>query len=132
MKRNSFGRSIASVIVLVLFIIAAVGSSSTFINDEDAVLKDMQGAWVGYDHEGGIYTHYKLVISNKTFEGWMQTANTSSEPSWSSNPDETGTFKLSPVQGYTNTSGNYRNIKKHYQYEKKKFTHYPLLILNLL
>ncbi len=99
-----------SVLVVIVFAILAIGSETVDIKDEAAVLEDMQGTWVGYDHAVGIYTHYKINISDKTFKGWMQTSNTSSEPSWSSKPDETGTFKLSPVQGYTNTSGNYRNI----------------------
>jgi hypothetical protein len=51
-----------------------------------------------------------LQISGNDFKGWLQTEYTNSEPNWSSQPDETGTFTLSPVQGYTNTSGNYRNI----------------------
>lgn len=99
-----------SVLVVIAFAILAIGSETVDINDEDAVLEDMQGTWVGYDHEGGIYTHYKLEISGNNFKGWLQTAYTNSEPSWSSKPDETGTFTLSPVQGYTNSSSNYRNI----------------------
>lgn len=98
-------------IIAIFVIIAIIGSFlKVDINDEEAVIKDMQGTWVGYDHEGGIYTHYKLQISGTNFKGWFQTAYTSSEPNWSSQPDETGTFTLSPVQGYTNSAGNYRNI----------------------
>lgn len=98
-------------IILIVIVLYFIGSIfKVDINDEQAVIKDMQGTWVGYDHEGGIYTHYKLQISGNDFKGWLQTAYTNSEPNWSSQPDETGTFTLSPVQGYTNTSGNYRNI----------------------
>jgi len=98
-------------IILIVIVLYFIGSIfKVDINDEKAVIKDMQGTWVGYDHEGGIYTHYKLQISGNDFKGWLQTEYTNSEPNWSSQPDETGTFTLSPVQGYTNTSGNYRNI----------------------
>lgn len=98
-------------IIAIVIIMAIIGSFlKVDINDEEAVIKDMQGTWVGYDHEGGIYTHYRLQITGTNFKGWLQTAYTSSEPAWSSQPDETGTFTLSPVQGYTNSSGNYRNI----------------------
>lgn len=98
-------------IIAIIVIIAIIGSFfKVDINDNEAVIKDMQGIWVGYDHEGGVYTHYKLQISGTNFKGWFQTAYTSSEPNWTSQPDETGTFTLSPVQGYTNSAGNYRNI----------------------
>jgi hypothetical protein len=80
------------------------------IRDDKAVTENMQGTWVGYDHDNGIYTHYKLQISGNKFKGWLKTANTDDEPTWSDQPDETGTFTLSPVQGYTNLSGKYRNI----------------------
>lgn len=99
--------------LFVIIIGALVSILSLFnvdIEDEQAVIKDMEGTWIGYDHGNGIYTHYKLVISGKTFKGWMKTTYTNKEPSWSSQPDERGTFTLSPVQGYTNSSGNYRNI----------------------
>lgn len=98
-------------IILIVAILAFIGSFfKVDIKDEEAVTKDMQGTWVGYDHEGGIYTHYKLNISGNEFNGWIETSYTDDEPSWSSQPTETGTYSLSPVQGYTNSSGKYRNI----------------------
>ncbi len=106
MKKIGCGTIIAIVVIL-----AIIGSFlKVDIKDEKAVIKDMQGTWVGYDHESGIYTHYKLQISGTNFRGWLQTGYTDDEPSWNSQPDETGTFSLSPVQGYTNASGKYRNI----------------------
>lgn len=80
------------------------------IKDEKAVIDRMQGVWVGYDHNNGIYTHYKLQVSGSNFKGWFTVENTDDEPTWSEQPSETGTFTLSPVQGYTNLSGKYRNI----------------------
>lgn len=101
---------LAAVVVAVVFGLLYQAIFSVSIDDEKAVVKDMQGTWVGYDHESGVYTHYKLQISGNNFKGWFQTAYTDDEPSWSSQPDETGTYTLSPVQGYTNASGKYRNI----------------------
>lgn len=98
-------------LIAIFAILVVIGSFlKTDIEDEQAVIKDMQGTWVGYDHEGGVYTHYKLQISGTNFKGWLQTAYTNDEPSWNSQYEETGTFTLSPVQGYTNTSNKYRNI----------------------
>lgn len=98
-------------IIIIVLILAGIGSLFTVdIKDEQAVIKDMQGKWVGHDHENGIYTHYRLEISGNSFKGWFQVAQTDDEPSWSSQPEESGTFSLSPVQGYTNSSGKFRNI----------------------
>ena len=113
MKTN-ISKRIASVFVISFFLVLAAGSLSTAdINDEQAVTKAMQGTWVGNDHEGaslGVYTHYKLIVSGNNFMGWLMNAYTIDEPSWPSQPDETGTFSLSPVQGYTNSAGKFRNI----------------------
>ncbi len=112
MKRNRF-ENIASIIALSLFIIAAVGSSSADINDKDAVVKDMQGAWIGNSHDGigeFQYIHYKVEIFDNNFKGWIEVGRTSDEPSWNSTPDVTGTWSLSEVLTYTNSSSRYRNI----------------------
>lgn len=99
-----------TLIVLAVIIGLAIGIGGTDINSAKDVIERMQGSWTGYDHEGGIYTHYKLVINGNSFRGWMQTAYTDDTPNFASSPDATGTFTLSPVQGYTNSSGKYRNI----------------------
>lgn len=99
-----------TLIVLAVIIGLAIGIGGTDINSTKDVIEDMQGSWTGYDHEGGIYTHYKLVINGNSFKGWMQSAYTDDTPNFASSPDVTGTYTLSPVQGYTNSSGKYRNI----------------------
>lgn len=99
-----------TLIILAVIIVVAVGIGGADITSENAVIEQMQGSWVGNDHEGGIYTHYKLVISGRSFKGWMQPAYTDDTPNFASSPDVAGTFTLSPVQGYTNSSGKYRNI----------------------
>lgn len=99
-----------TLIFLAVIIGLAIGIGGADINSSKDVIERMQGSWTGYDHEGGIYTHYKLVISGNSFKGWMQTAYTDDTPNFASSPDVTGTYALSPVQGYTNSSGKYRNI----------------------
>jgi|APTNR8051073442_1049403.scaffolds.fasta_scaffold02409_10 hypothetical protein len=99
-----------TLIVLAVIIGLAIGIGGADINNSKDVIERMQGSWTGYDHEGGIYTHYKLVINGNSFKGWMQTAYTNDTPNFASSPDVTGTYTLSPVQGYTNSSGKYRNI----------------------
>ena len=107
--KNRLIKTALSIATTVVFLLFALGSGVD-IKDEKAVIKDMQSTWVGYDHEAGVYTHYKLQITGNNFKGWIQTAYTDDEPTWSNQPNEAGTFTLSPVQGYTNTSGNFRNI----------------------
>jgi hypothetical protein len=111
-RQNQLPKVLGSLAVISFFLLISIASSveTVDINDENAVQQDLQGTWVGYDHEGGIYTHYKLEISGTSFKGWMKAEYTSTEPEWGSQPDETGSFTLSPVQGYTNSAGNYRNI----------------------
>ncbi len=96
--------------IIGLLILISLASCTTDIHKEDEVLKRIQGTWVGYDHNDGIYTHYKLIISGDQFNGWFVAAYTNDEPTWSSEPNEIGTITLSPVQGYTNATSKYRNI----------------------
>lgn len=112
MKKIGF-KHIASFIVLTIFIITAIGSSSPDINDKDAVIKDMQGTWIGNSHDGigeFQYVHYKVEISGSNFKGWIEVGRTSDEPNWNSTPDVKGTWSLSEVLTYTNSSSRYRNI----------------------
>ena len=107
--KNSAKSGIVFLVVFVIYF-GISSCSSVDINDDKSVIGRMQGTWVGFDHENGRYTHYKLKISGNNFNGWLTTTYTEKEPEWSDKPDEIGTFELSPVQGYTNMSGNYRNI----------------------
>jgi len=99
-----------TLIVLAVIIGLAIGMGGSDINSTKDVIERMQGSWTGYDHEGGIYTHYKLAINGNSFKGWMQSTYTDDTPNFASSPDVIGTYTLSPVQGYTNSSGKYRNI----------------------
>lgn len=104
-------------VVLVLLIIYPIGNARSLANvdiaNEQAVVKDMQGTWVGNSHDGigeFQYIHYKVEISGNNFRGWIDVGRTSDEPSWKSIPDVKGTWSLSEVLTYTNSSGRYRNI----------------------
>ena len=112
MKRKNFNHVI-SFFVIFVFLIAALASSSADINDKDAVIKDMQGTWIGNSHDGigeFQYVHYKVEISGNNFKGWIEVGRTSDEPNWNSTPDVKGTWTLSEVLTYTNSSSRYRNI----------------------
>nr|WP_319571244.1 hypothetical protein [uncultured Draconibacterium sp.] len=106
-------RNSVSVLILTFFIVLALGSSSPDINDKEAVVKDMQGTWIGNSHDGigeFQYVHYKVEISGNNFKGWVDVGRTSDEPNWESTPDVKGTWSLSEVLTYTNSSSRYRNI----------------------
>lgn len=108
-----FAKHFASAIVLALFLIIAFGSSSADVNDKEAVIKEMQGVWVGNSHDGigeFQYVHYKVEINGDRFKGWIEVGRTSDEPKWNSSPDVTGSWSLSVVLTYTNSSSRYRNI----------------------
>jgi hypothetical protein len=106
-------RNVVSICIVAFFLILALGSSSPDINDKEAVVKDIQGTWIGNSHDGigeFQYVHYKVEISGNNFKGWVDVGRTSDEPNWKSTPDVKGTWSLSEVLTYTNTSSRYRNI----------------------
>lgn len=95
---------------MILVITAMYACSAIDINDDQAVLKDIQGTWVGYDQTGDMYTHIKLQISENTFNGWMLISDSVEEPSWKALPDEKGTFSLSSVQVNKVGQDKYRRL----------------------
>ena len=106
-------RIFLSTLIIIISLLLAVGSSSVDIFNEDAVIQDMQGTWVGHSHNGlgeFQYMHYKVKFDGEKFYGWIQSARTDREPGWNSKPDVTGTWSLSDVLTFTNSSSKYRNI----------------------
>jgi hypothetical protein len=102
--------SIIAIITIITLISSCVNVD---INDENAVIKDMQGTWVGNSHDGigeFQYIHYKVVITGNKFKGWIEVARTSDEPKWINNPDVSGEWSLSEVLTFTNMDSRYRNI----------------------
>jgi hypothetical protein len=70
----------------------------------------MQGIWIGSEHNGDIYRHIKLIISDNTFTAWHQITESADKPGWTVLPTESGTISLSSVQDISNESGKYRKI----------------------
>lgn len=97
-------------IAVITLVTVFTSCSGIDINDEQAVAKDLQGTWIGYEHKGNIFRHFKLVISDNTFSGWLQTSESDNEPAWTALPNESGTISLSSVQNIPNESGKYRKI----------------------
>lgn len=60
-------------------------------------MKDIQGVWTGYQIMGKVYRHFKLIVKNNSFEGWMQISDSDKEPSWAEIPDEKGALTLSSL-----------------------------------
>lgn len=100
-------------IILILWGLSGLLFKKVDLNNTSAVNKEMQGTWIGNSHDGFgefQYVHYKVIIFDNKFKGWIQVARTSDEPQWNSEPDVTGEWSLSEVLTYTNSSGRYRNI----------------------
>jgi hypothetical protein len=95
---------------LIAFAAVFFSCSGIDINDDLAVLQDVQGTWIGYEKTGDIYRHVKLYISDNTFNGWLQTTDSGEEPSWTVLPNENGTFSLSSVLVKADSSGKYRKF----------------------
>jgi hypothetical protein len=80
------------------------------INDEQEVMKDIQGTWTGCEYIGGIYRHIKLNISENSFDGWIQSSDSDQEPSWTAIPNEKGMISLGSVLENSDGNGKYRRI----------------------
>lgn len=95
---------------LVALIVVLCSCSGVDINDDLAVLQDVQGTWIGYEKTGDLYRHVKLYISDNTFNGWLQTTESGEEPAWTVLPNENGTFSLSGVLDNAKGSGKCRKL----------------------
>ncbi len=97
-------------IVFFALLVVITSCSRVDINDEQAVMKDIQGTWIGYENIGGLFRHIKVNIKENTFEGWLQTSDSDIEPSWTVLPTESGTFSLSSVLENPNEAGKFRKF----------------------
>jgi hypothetical protein len=104
--KTDFLKSIGFFTLLVVI----VSCSRVNINDEQAVMKDIQGTWIGREYIGGLIRHIKVNIKENTFEGWLQTSDSDNEPSWTVLPTESGTFSLSSVLENPNKAGKFRKF----------------------
>jgi hypothetical protein len=80
------------------------------IEDDQAVIQDIQGTWTGYDQIGSFYRHVKVNIAGNTFNGWLQTTESPEVPAWSALPNETGTLSISSILEDPIETGKYRKI----------------------
>lgn len=88
-----------------------VSCSKVDIDDETAVLKDIQGTWVGYEWTGNFYRHIKVTIKeNNRFEGWLQATDSIHEPTWTVLPTEIGSFSISTALKENPGPGKYRSF----------------------
>lgn len=94
----------ATAILAVLTLLTSC--SGIDINDEKAVIKDIQGTWIGKAPVGELYRHIKVTITDNRFNGWLQTTDSLNEPEWTVLPTESGTFSISSVQ--EEASGGYK------------------------
>jgi hypothetical protein len=98
-------------IVFFTLVLVLTSCSRVDINDEQAVMKDIQGTWTGTQYIDGIFRHIKVNIRENAFEGWLQTSDTDIEPSWSVLPTERGTFSISSVLENSNEAGKFRKFR---------------------
>ena len=104
-------RSFFSFVTLTLMLLLYGAAPLVDISDEQAVIKDIQGVWVGNEHLSGSYRHVKLKFTEDGYEGWLETSESASEPEWAEQPGETGLFSLSSVLAYSNSNEKYRKIR---------------------
>jgi hypothetical protein len=95
-------------IITILSILTAC--SGIDINDDLAVMKDIQGTWVGEELVGNSFRHIKVNFADNRFDGWLQTSDSIIEPEWTILPTEIGTFSISSVQETTSGNGKYRSF----------------------
>jgi len=96
--------------LVVLFFVFIGCSNSVDINNEEAVMKDIQGAWIGCQNIGKVYRHIKLSVTNNMFEGWVQISDSKNEPIWVSVADEKGFISLSSLIDDTEQKIKYRKF----------------------
>jgi hypothetical protein len=106
MKRSVYLKGVS----LIIFIAVFISCSTIDINNEQAVMKDIQGAWIGYENTGNMYRHVKLSIDKDSFEGWVQTSDSQSEPIWTDLPGENGLISLSSLQEDPNGDLKFRKF----------------------
>jgi len=97
-------------IIFIVLVAIITSCSKVNINDEKAVLMDIQGTWTGYENIGNIYRHIRLNISESSFDGWVQASDSASLDSWTDLPNESGTFSLSSVIEDPNEETRFRKF----------------------
>lgn len=96
---------------MLISVAVLINCSGVDIEDETAVMKDIQGTWVGKEWSGHFYRHIKITIKeNNRFEGWLQASDSIQEPVWTVLPNEFGSFSLSSALKENQGPGKYRSF----------------------
>jgi hypothetical protein len=85
-------------------------STTTDINNEEAVMQEIQGDWIGCENIENMYRYIKLSINKDLFEVWIQTSDYQAEPNWAKLPDEKGSISLNSLQKDTETNMQFRKF----------------------
>ena len=96
--------------IFIAIISILTACSGVDIDDDTAVMKDIQGTWVGNMQTGNIYRHIKVNITDNRFDGWLQTSDSLTEPIWAVLPTETGTFSISSAREKLSGTGKFRSF----------------------
>lgn len=102
--------SLSRVLLIAFFTLFINCSASVDINNEEAVMKDIQGTWVGCQTIGKVCRHFKLSVVNNLFEGWIQTSDSQKEPTWATDTDEKGIISLSSLLNDQEKNLKYRKF----------------------
>jgi len=98
------------IVAFILLLAVFTSCSKTDINNEEAVMNELQGTWVGNELNGTMYQHIKIKIVKDSFEGWVQASDTQAEPEWAEIPNEKGLISLSSVQDDPETTVKFRKF----------------------
>ncbi|HBY54579.1 MAG TPA: hypothetical protein DEH15_19350 [Marinilabiliales bacterium] len=102
--------SFPGIATFILLLAVFTSCSKTDINNDEAVMNELQGTWIGNEMTGTMYQHIKLRIYKDTFEGWVQMSDTQAEPEWTELPNEKGLISLSSVQDDPETTVKFRKF----------------------
>jgi hypothetical protein len=102
--------TIPGIAAFIFLLIVLTSCSKTDINNDEAVMNELQGTWTGTEMTGDMYQHFKLKIEKDTFEGWVQMSDTPAEPEWTKLPNEKGLISLSSVQDDPETTIKFRKF----------------------
>lgn len=94
----------------ILLLVVFTSCSKTDINNDEAVMNELQGTWIGSELNGSMYQHFKIKIEKDSFEGWVQASDTQAEPEWAEVPNEKGLISLSAVQDGPSNTSKYRKF----------------------
>ena len=108
MTKSSVYLGGTKIIIFIMFFLAC--STATDINNEEAVMRDIQGDWIGYENIGNMYRHIKLSIDKGVFEAWVQMSDYQDEPTWADIPDEKGSISLNSLQKDTERNLRFRKF----------------------